>query len=221
MGKNNGGIFGVARYNSELFTPRLAHDSTDDNLIPASDLLVKLLPNNRIDRTAIAEVKALKCVGQLVASGMLEVEYILYPQPDAGLGEEADMAERLPPLDPMSLDAYLLPPSPSPSHSLPPPPLESFSTTRPAIIMRKMPGSILTETEGWKEATMSMLRSRSRSNTAGEDSDVEPEEMGREESDAHGGASIRKQMMLDTLQLMCDKVSEFAVEFRFLHRLVF
>jgi len=66
---------------------------------------------------------------------------------------------------------------------------------------------------------MSMLRSRSGSNIAGEDSDVESEEENKEESNTRGsGASIRKQMMVDTLQLMCDKVSEFAVEFRFLHR---
>jgi hypothetical protein len=145
LGNNNAGIYNVESYDSsfsELFPSNVAPD------IDASRLLVKVL--KAVDDNMIAEVKALKIVGQFVASGMMKVE----------VGEVRKNAKN------RVKD-------------------ESMFEVKPVIVMLKMPGQALTSTPGFIAAK-----------------DIE----------------TKRQMMGDTLTMMCDRVGQLALEHRFVHR---
>jgi len=137
LGNNNAGIYSIAS-----FTPSFAQEYFPRNIASLnpdpSRLLVKVLKD--VDDDVIAEVKALKIVGQFVASGRMRVQM------------EDD---------------------------------ESMYEIKPMIVMLKMPGQALTSTPGFIAAK-----------------DME----------------TKRQMMSDSLMMMCDKVGEMALEYGFVHR---
>lgn len=145
LGNNNAGIYDVESFESsfsDLFPPNIASQNIDP-----SRLLVKVLKG--IDDDMIAEVKALKIVGQFVASGKLKVEVGTTRKTRKGKKVDEPMFE-----------------------------------LKPIIVMLKMPGKALTSVPAFIAA------------------DIE----------------TKRQMMGDTLKMMCDRVSELALEHHFVHR---
>ncbi|KAE9403571.1 hypothetical protein BT96DRAFT_936399 [Gymnopus androsaceus JB14] len=147
LGNNNAGIYSVSSFDpsfSDLFPPNIAA------LNPTPDrLLVKVLKD--IDDDMIAEVKALKIVGQFVAAGMLEMQVATARKKVKGGADEE----------------------------------EGIYEAKPIIVMLKMPGRALTSTPGFIAAK-----------------DME----------------TKRQMINDTLTMMCDRVAGLALEHGFVHR---
>ncbi|KAJ3820028.1 hypothetical protein F5880DRAFT_1615933 [Lentinula raphanica] len=166
MGNNNAGVYSVASFDpsfAQLFPPSIAAQNIDP-----SRLLVKVL--KAIDDDMIAEVKALKIVGQFVASGLMKLPVARsnelgkvkrglkggHTRRDAASGKNDGVDS-----------------------------VEDGFELKPVIVMLKMPGKPLTLVPEFVSET-----------------DLE----------------TKRQMMNDTLSLMCDRVGELALEHRFVHR---
>ncbi|KAJ3765899.1 hypothetical protein FB446DRAFT_759314 [Lentinula raphanica] len=166
MGNNNAGVYSVGSFDpsfAQLFPPSIAAQNIDP-----SRLLVKVL--KAIDDDMIAEVKALKIVGQFVASGLMKLPVARsnelgkvkrglkggHTRRDAASGKND------------GIDS-----------------VEDGFELKPVIVMLKMPGKPLTLVPEFVSET-----------------DLE----------------TKRQMMSDTLSLMCDRVGELALQHRFVHR---
>ncbi|KAJ3782474.1 hypothetical protein GGU10DRAFT_389838 [Lentinula aff. detonsa] len=162
MGNNNAGVYSVASFDpsfAQLFPPSISAQNIDP-----SRLLVKVLKH--IDDDMVAEVKALKTVGQFVASGLLKL-------PTARSNELGKMKRGIRD-GKVRRDAVNYSLSDDDSFEL-----------KPVIVMLKMPGKPLTHT---------------------------PEFISEK------NLETKRQMMSDTLTMMCDRVGKLALEHRFVHR---